>query len=173
LRAAAKKNSLKSDLKTKGLIPLKTLTKNSILFAGSKANSLARIASMQLPNTNSFTNDQAFIIPYCYYAEHLAPFKSIVEKLTSNIADPDEDVKLLQELRENIIKHELNSKFLDDLFNAVATWEDNGILKQSSGVIFRSSTNVEVKIRKNNTSTILGHFSILKFLFLFCPLFDA
>jgi hypothetical protein len=133
---------LKSDLKTKGLIPLKNLDKHSVLFAGSKATSLARISTLQLPNTNNFTTENAFVIPFSYYAEHMSPNKAIVEKLMKN-EDPDEDVKMLEQLRENITKQPLDSKMLDDLFNAIATWEENSILKQSSGVIFRSSTNVE------------------------------
>ena len=145
LRAAAKKNSLKSDLKMKGLIPLKALNKNSTVFAGSKATSLARISTLSLPNTNTFTYDNAFVIPFSYYAEHLTPHKSIVEKLMKN-ENTDEDVKLLAELRENIIQQPLDPKFLDDLFDTIATWEDNEILKQCSGVIFRSSTNVEVTV---------------------------
>lgn len=74
----------------------------------------------------------------------MSPNKAIVEKLMKN-EDPDEDVKMLEQLRENITKQPLDSKMLDDLFNAIATWEENSILKQSSGVIFRSSTNVEVR----------------------------
>lgn len=145
LRAAAKKNSLKSDLKMKGLIPLKTLDKHSVLFAGSKATSLARISTLSLPNTNKFTTENAFVIPFGYYADHMNPNKAIVEKLMKN-EDSDEDVKMLEQLRENIMKQPLDPKMLDDLFNAMATWEENSILKQSSGVIFRSSTNVEVTL---------------------------
>lgn len=74
----------------------------------------------------------------------MSPNKAIVEKLMKN-EDPDEDVKMLEQLRENITKQALDSKMLDDLFNSIATWEENSILKQSSGVIFRSSTNVEVR----------------------------
>lgn len=78
----------------------------------------------------------------------MSPNKAIVEKLMKN-EDPDEDVKMLEQLRENITKQPLDSKMLDDLFNAIATWEENSILKQSSGVIFRSSTNVEVRTKLN------------------------
>jgi len=139
---------LKYSLDETGVLELLQFSKKESpgKLIGAKAKGLLEIATMSKLQSglSKIVTDNALVIPFHIYQDHIVASKCVdlIEALDK--ADVDEMISEKSKLiMDGIIKTTIKSNIKTKLLTILHTWKDQGILDNASGVIFRSSTNVE------------------------------
>jgi len=119
-----------------------------VKLIGAKAKGLldiATIPNLKVCGLSQVVTDNAMVVPFHVYQEHVIGSKcgGLIDALQ------DIDIDLLDEAKskaiiDQIIKTPIqNDKIKTKLLTVLHSWKEHGLLNTASGVIFRSSTNVE------------------------------